>query len=39
MSEFSALEYDHIETLRFYLNRAETKERLQTAIENIEGEE
>ena len=38
MSEFSSLEYDCIETLRFYLNRAETKERLQTAIENIEGE-
>jgi hypothetical protein len=37
MSEFSALEYDCIKTLRFYLNRAETKERLQAAIENIEG--
>jgi hypothetical protein len=31
-------EYECIKTLRFYLNRAETKERLQTAIENIEGE-
>ncbi len=38
MSEFSAQEYDCIKTLRFYLKRAETKERLETAISNLEGE-
>jgi hypothetical protein len=38
MSEFSVPEWESIETLRFYLNRAETKQRLETAISNIEGE-
>lgn len=37
-SEFSAQEYECIETLRFYLNRAETKWRLENAISIIEGE-
>jgi len=36
-SGLSAQEYECIETMRFYLNRAETKERLETAISNIEG--
>ena len=39
MSEFSMQEYECIKTLRFYLNRAETKERLESAIKSIEGEE
>lgn len=39
MSEFSALECDCIETLRFYLNRAEAKERLESVIKSIEREE
>jgi hypothetical protein len=38
MSEFSAQEYECIKTLRFYLNRAEIKERLENAIKSIEGE-
>ena len=38
MSEFSMPEWESIETLRFYLNRAETKQRLENAIKSIEGE-
>jgi len=35
MSENDMPEYENLETLRFYLQRAETKERLNTALKNI----
>jgi len=37
-SEFSTLDFNDVEDMRFYLRRAELKHRLENAIENIEGE-
>ena len=38
ISEYSEQEYECIETLRYYLNRAELRQRLKNAIKSIEGE-
>lgn len=35
LSRFSEQEFEHLETLRFHLQRAETKQRIQTALKNI----
>ena len=38
-SEFDTQEYENLETLRFYLQRAETKERLQRVLQLNENSE